>query len=223
MAGGMILMGILLAMVSVEQAMVLHGFTQLTSNAWRAVLGWRDIDWRVFRGYMAGAGLVMLAALAGRMVLSRPAVLLLLGVTPLLSYAVPAKLQLNVDRRGHPSACGAICMAIQILSGVSGPMLDTFFVRSTMTRHQVVSTKAAVQALSHASRIAFYGSLLLAGGIAIGNGAALVLVVSAIAGTTASRAVLNRLSDGNFRSLTQGLVLIVGAVYIVFGVRAWLA
>ncbi|MGZ5081409.1 MAG: hypothetical protein ACXWHZ_18785, partial [Usitatibacter sp.] len=40
MAGGMILMGILLAMMPVPAAMMLHGITQLASNAWRAVL-WR--------------------------------------------------------------------------------------------------------------------------------------------------------------------------------------
>lgn len=220
MAGGMILMGILLAMVSVEQAMVLHGLTQLTSNGWRAALGWRDIRWPVLRGYAVGAAVVLVAALAVHTAISRPAVMILLGVTPLLSYAVPSNLQLNVDRRGHPAACGVICMGIQIFSGVSGPMLDTFFVRSSMTRHQVVSTKAAVQTISHAARIAFYGSLLALDGGAVGHAATLVLVGSAIVGTTVSRAVLNRLSDHNFRKLTQRLVLTVGMVYLVMGVNA---
>ena len=36
MAGGMILMGILLAMMPVAAAMVLHGVTQMASNGWRA-------------------------------------------------------------------------------------------------------------------------------------------------------------------------------------------
>ena len=55
MAGGMILMGILLAMQPVAVAMMLHGITQLASNAWRAIL-WRDkVDWRIFRGYLYGA------------------------------------------------------------------------------------------------------------------------------------------------------------------------
>ena len=40
MAGGIILMGILLAMMSVPAAMMMHGITQLASNAWRAFL-WR--------------------------------------------------------------------------------------------------------------------------------------------------------------------------------------
>ena len=40
MAGGMILMGILLAMMPLPQAMMLHGITQLSANGWRAWL-WR--------------------------------------------------------------------------------------------------------------------------------------------------------------------------------------
>ena len=36
MAGGMILMGLLLAMLPVATAMLLHGITQLASNGWRA-------------------------------------------------------------------------------------------------------------------------------------------------------------------------------------------
>ncbi len=50
MAGGMIFMGVLLALLTVPQAMVLHGVTQLAANGWRAILWRTSIDWRVFRG-----------------------------------------------------------------------------------------------------------------------------------------------------------------------------
>jgi uncharacterized protein len=40
MVGGMILMGVLLAIMPVAAAMVLHGVTQMASNGWRAWL-WR--------------------------------------------------------------------------------------------------------------------------------------------------------------------------------------
>src|SRR3977135_4407444 len=54
MAGGMILMGILLAMMPLPAAMMLHGITQLASNAWRAFLWRSEVDWRIFRGYAGG-------------------------------------------------------------------------------------------------------------------------------------------------------------------------
>ena len=50
MAGGMILMGVLLACLTVPQAMALHGITQAASNGWRAAMLFGHIDWRVVRG-----------------------------------------------------------------------------------------------------------------------------------------------------------------------------
>lgn len=220
MAGGMVLMGILLLLLPVEKAMVIHGVSQFASNAWRAVLWWRSIRWRVFRGYALGAALVVALLAAASIVLSRPAVLLMLGLTPFLAYALPQDLRLDVDRRGHPFACGFVCMGVQMLSGVSGPLLDTFFVRSAMTRHEVVSTKAAVQTLSHAVRIAFFGSLLAASGQGLDASLAVLLVLSAIVGTSASRLVLDRISDAGFRTITRRLVLALGGIYLASGLWA---
>ena len=220
MAGGMVLMGILLVLVSVEKAMVIHGVAQFASNGWRAILWWRHIAWRVFRGYAVGALLVVAAMLALQVTLSRATVMLVLGATPFLTLLLPARWQLNVDRAGHPFACGLTCMGVQMLSGVSGPLLDTFFVRSEMNRHQVVSTKAAVQTLSHALRIVVFGALLTASEQALGPELALVIVLSAIAGTSASKLVLDRLTDTHFRQITRRIVLVLGGCYLCAGL--WL-
>ena len=45
MAGGMILVGILLALLPLPDAMMLHGVTQMASNGWRALLWWRYVRW----------------------------------------------------------------------------------------------------------------------------------------------------------------------------------
>jgi uncharacterized membrane protein YfcA len=111
-------------------------------------------------------------------------------------------------------------MAVQIVSGVSGPLLDTFFVRCALNRRRVVSTKAAVQTLSHALRIACFGALLAESGQSLGAGLALVLVMSAIVGITASKLVLERITDTDFRRITQQLVLILGSCYVLAGL--WL-
>lgn len=220
MAGGMVLMGMLLALLSVEKAMVVHGIAQLASNGWRAALWWRHIRWRVFRGYALGALLVLATMLVLQVRLSGPAVMVVLGLTPFLVFTLPSRLQLDVVRPGHPFGCGVACMGVQMLAGVSGPLLDTFFVRCAMNRHEVVATKAAVQTLSHAARIAFFGLLLASAEQPVGAGMALVVVVSAIVGTTASRLLLDRISDAHFRNVTQHLVLVLGGCYLATGL--WL-
>ena len=45
MLGGLILMGALITIMPVSQAMVLHGLIQLTSNGYRAWLNKTDIKW----------------------------------------------------------------------------------------------------------------------------------------------------------------------------------
>ena len=57
MAGGMILLGVLLLFFDVIPGMVLFSVIQLASNGWRVLL-WREhIRWRIFFLYVAGAAL----------------------------------------------------------------------------------------------------------------------------------------------------------------------
>ena len=59
MAGGIIFMGVLAALVPVATAMIVHGAVQMVSNGYRAFL-WRDhIDWHIFRRYATGSVLAV--------------------------------------------------------------------------------------------------------------------------------------------------------------------
>ena len=221
MAGGMILMGVLLALLTVPQAMVLHGVTQLASNGWRAVLWRREIDWRVFRGNAWGALAALAAFALVQLVASKPVALLVLGITPFIGLALPEKLVLDVKKRGHPFLCGVVCTGLQLVAGVSGPILDVFFVRSRMDRRAVVATKASIQSLGHVIKIAYFGGLVAtAQRGTVDLRLALLMVALAIAGTTLSRRVLERLSDASFRQWTRWAVMTMGIAYLATG--AWL-
>lgn len=220
MAGGMILMGILLAVLPLPVAMMLHGITQLASNGWRAFLWRRDVDWRVFRGYLYGA----LAATAFfgvvKIVVGKPIALIVMGFTPFMTLVLPEKLHLNVERRGHSFACGLICSALSLTAGVSGPILDVFFVRSKMTRHAVVATKAITQSLSHILKIAYFGAFVAVEGGNVHPHLAAMMVLLAFTGTSLSRRVLERMDDASFRFWTRSTVMTLGLFYTASG--AWM-
>src|ERR1044071_10356484 len=55
MAGGMILVGVLLAYFDVATGMVVFSIIQFVANGWRAVLWWRFVLWRIFFIYVLGA------------------------------------------------------------------------------------------------------------------------------------------------------------------------
>jgi uncharacterized membrane protein YfcA len=221
MAGGMILMGVLLALLTVPQAMVLHGITQLAANGWRATLWRREIDWRVFRQSAYGALVALAAFTLVQVLVSKPVAFLVLGITPFAVLALPEKLVLDVNKRGHSFASGVICTGLQLLAGVAGPILDIFFVRSKMDRRAVVATKASIQSFSHIVKIAYFA--LLVGSAQRGTvdfWLAVMMVVLAITGTTLSRRVLEKLTDASFRQWTRRTVLTMAAIYVVTG--AWM-
>ena len=220
MAGGMILMGVLLALMPLPAAMMLHGITQLASNGWRALLWRREVDWRVFRGYIVGALAAVAVFAVVQLVVSKPVALLVLGLTPFAALALPEKLHLNVERRGHPAACGVICTILALTSGVSGPILDIFFVRSRMGRHAVVATKAMTQAFSHILKIAYFGGLVTTARGTFDPWIASMMVVLAMAGTQLSRHVLERMNDESFRFWTRWTVMAIGLFYLASG--AWM-
>ena len=220
MAGGMILMGVLLACLPLPQAMALHGITQAASNGWRAFMLRGAIDWPIARGFLFGAGVALAGFAVFTVVLSKPAALIVLGCMPFATLFLPSNLKLDVRRRGHPFACGLLCMALSLTAGIAGPVLDVFFVRSAMPRHAVVATKAFVQTLSHIAKVAYFGALLSAASVAVAPAVAATMIVLAFAGTQLSRPVLARLTDASFRAWTRWTVLSCGAAYLVSGVAA---
>jgi uncharacterized membrane protein YfcA len=151
---------------------------------------------------------------------SRPIVYLILGLTPFASYVLPASLKLNVDRRGHPFLCGVVCTVLALLSGVSGPLLDVFFLPSAMGRRQVVATKAVAQTFSHLLKILYFGVLLATAHGRIEWPFALGMVALAMVGTSLSRQVLDRISDRDFRLWTRRTVTAIGAFYLCSGLWA---
>lgn len=229
MAGGLILMGVLASYVPVATAMVLHGFIQLISNFSRAVLWSKHISWALIGRYALGIGAALVVLL---MISWRPTqvmVFIMLGLTAMLVW-IPKKLvDINVERPFQAELCGYLVQTLNTLSGVAGPLLDLFFVKTQLTRQTVVATKAATQVMAHAVKIGFWGFPLFA---ILSDPArqadahfppmwmfAAVIPLSLL-GTWLGGRVLDRMTDANFRTWTKWIVTATGAVYLARGI--WL-
>jgi len=141
-----------------------------------------------------------------------------MGFTPFVTLWLPEGLHLNVERRGHPISCGIICSALSLTAGVSGPILDIFFVRSKMRRHAVVATKAITQSFSHILKIVYFGAVVSLEGGRVDPWTGAMMVGLAIAGTSLSRGVLERMNDVSFRRWTRWTVLTLGLFYLADGI-----
>jgi uncharacterized membrane protein YfcA len=218
-AGGLILMGALLLFVPVTSAMVLHAVTQMAANGWRSFLWRAYVEKHLFARYMVGAALAFLLFALIRFVPDRALVLVTLGIMPFIVVAVPDRFAPRADRRFGSETCGFLCTALQLISGVSGPALDIFFIRTNLDRRAIVATKGLCQVATHFLKLVYFGSLVGAEGPELAPHVLALSVVLALAGTTLSRKILDRLSDAQFRRWTQLLVMAIGAVYVVQGVH----
>lgn len=219
MLGGLILMGLLLLVLPVPVAMSLHAVTQMTSNGWRALLWYRYILWRVMPGYIAGSAVAF--GLLAWISFQPPTawVYIGLGIVPFLAVAVPARHAPDIRRPFASTVLGFIVMSIHVVAGVSGALLDIFFFRTDLDRRQIVATKAFSQTIGHFFKLVYF--TLVATRAEVNVEVPLwvfgVSVVTAMAGTSLARIVLDRLSNRAFQLWTRWLAVAIGGVYLLRG------
>jgi uncharacterized protein len=199
---------------------VFHGVIQIAANGWRSWLWRHHINWSVVLQFGLGSGFSLLVFSSLTFVPSKSLVLMAVGLTPFVALAVPQRIAPNIEARGHAFAAGAIGGALQLVSGVTGPILDIFYVRTGMTRQVNVSTKAAAQVLGHLTKVTYFGALVAnPGGHDWEQWAVMAFAACfSVLGTTLSKSFLDRMSDKQFYHWTRRVILALGAVYVVQGV-----
>jgi uncharacterized membrane protein YfcA len=216
MAGGLVLLWFLLLSFPATTAIAVHGVIQMTANASRAWLSRRFIIWRVVALMTIG---VVLAALGLLMISYTPDVAivsLLIGLMPLMVWMPKHWIYLDATRTSHALVCGLVSGGLSIAAGLSGPLIDIFFIRTRMDRRSVVATKAMIQVIAHIIKILFY----LGAALSLSRGEWTIILLAAplaIIGTTAGNVILKRLTDANFRAWTRWIVTVIGTFYFVQG------
>lgn len=216
MAGGLILVGVLLAILPLPAAMMLHGVTQLASNVWRASLWWRHIRWKPVAAYVAGCALALLAWSLFRYVPETPLALLMLGVTPFMVRLAPAKLRANPHSPRQGVFYGTICMTLILLTGVAGPLIDSFFLGGNLDRREIVATKSACQVFGHAAKLVYFGGIIDQVGSVDPIVAGLAILASML-GTSLAARVLEAMSDVQFRLWANRIITTIAVYYIAQG------
>jgi uncharacterized membrane protein YfcA len=223
MAGGMVLLGVLLVYFDVTTAMVLFSIVQFFANGWRVALWWRFIKWPIFRWYMLGALIAAAALRAVAYVPDKALVYFLLGIMPFAVDLLPARARPNIEWRGVPFLTGILTTVVQIFAGVGGLFLDLFFQKSSLDRKTTIATKSPTQTFSHILRGAYFGSFGPVAGF--GEPGALWLiagaVVLAVIGVSLSPYVINRMTDDGFRRWVRAIIVVISVVYLARG--AWLS
>jgi uncharacterized membrane protein YfcA len=218
MAGGMILLGVLLNYFDVATGMIFFSIIQLFANGWR-VVQWRHyILWGIFGWYFVGAVIAFAGMWMIAFVPDKAMVYLGLGVMPFVVEALPASMRPNIEWKGVPLFTGVATTIIQILAGVGGLFLDIFFQKSMLDRKTTNATKAVAQSFSHIVRAFYFGSLTGIGDVPLwATGPAILL---AIGGTSLAPFVIERMTDHGFRQWTRAIIFAISVVFLARAV--WL-
>ena len=221
MAGGIILLGVLLIFLDVAPAMMLFGTIQMASNGWRAALWLRYVDWGIVWRYLVGSTLMFLALRSVAIIPSKAVIYLGLGLIPFAADLLPKRLTPDITRPGAPYICGAFIILLQLLAGAAGHILDVFFQKSRMDRKSIVATKAVTQVTGHFYRIIYFGSFAAT----FDDSIPLVGLRGGdrrwrLPAPRTAALVLHRMTDEGFRMWSRRVTLSVSVTYLARGL--WL-
>ncbi|SFR66943.1 Uncharacterized membrane protein YfcA [Marinobacter daqiaonensis] len=156
-AGGGLLLLVLMALWLPPAAIIpVHGIIQLGSNAGRAGLTWRHVDWRVIAAFAPG---VALGAFAGALVLVElsPWVWQLTIALFVLYLCWGPKLPAMALGRGGILLASTFTSFISLFVGATGPLVAAFIKQLHRDRHKTVATFAMSMCLQHLPKALVFG------------------------------------------------------------------
>ena len=104
-----------------------------------------------------------------------------------------------------------------LLAGVSGPLIDAYFLGGALERKQIVATKAVCQIFGHGAKFIYFGSIVdqSAG---LDPVMAVAAIVASMIGTSLARPILERLTDTQYRTWAGHIITVIAAAYLAQGV-----
>ena len=117
------------------------------------------------------------------------------------------------ERLAHGLAYGMASMTLMLIAGVSGPLIDSYFLGGKLDRREIVATKAICQIVCHGAKFAYFGGLVDQAAGLDPIMAALAILASVL-GTSLARPILERLSDTEYRTWAARIITTIAVVYL---------
>jgi len=102
------------------------------------------------------------------------------------------------------------------VTGVSGPLLDSYFLGGKLDRRQIVATKAMCQLMAHTLKLAYFSGIITEAA-AIDPIMAVLAVLASMLGTTLARRILEALTEAQFRTWANRLITAIAGYYVAYG------
>lgn len=222
MAGGVVLLALLILSLPTSSAMIMHGVIQSMANGSRVWFIREHMQWQLMPMYFTGVVVVAVLFWATQISWSAPMILIAIGFIAWLPVLLPERLGLDIARQPVALLCGITVTAAQLLAGTSGPLLDVFFQKSKLSRFEIVATKAFTQTVGHVVKVVYFLWLTLTRSENLHELVNVIFLSALLAislfGTKLGTVLLKRIDEISFRRITTAIILVLGTLVGIGGV-----
>jgi uncharacterized protein len=148
--------------------------------------------------------------------------MLFLGLLPFGVRFLPRGFKPNPESLRHGVMYGSICMALLLLTGVAGPLIDTFLLGGNLGRREMVASKSACQIFGHAMKLVYFSGIVEQTGAVDGATIAVAIAMS-ILGTTVARRFLEAMTDTQYRTWAARIITSISGYYVMQGTYLFIA
>lgn len=226
MAGGVMLLAVMLTFLSHSEAIPTHAAVQIASNGTRAAAFFGNVDRGAFARFLVGVipggavGLWLLWAL-GEPGDSEPYLKSLVGGYILLATWMPRKGAKDPGEKGPSRGTAYDFPVIGLLAGTAaltvgavGPLIAPVFARHDFVKERLIATKAVCQLTTHVMKIPAF---VLLRDLEVGRLGLLAVAMMAVVipGTLVGKRLLVGVTDNAFRIAFRCALTLAGAKVLI--------
>ncbi len=210
-------MASLMLFYTVAGAMVIHGLVQISANGSRCIFLKSHIQPTLIANYLIGTVLAFLSFIFITVVPDRAIVFLMLGLFPILVKFSSKFKNLDITNRNTSVFAGFTMTTLQLLAGVSGPVLDAFYQNTKLSRLEIVANKALAQTASHLFKV-FYYFIFIGADNTLPIWFIVLAMIIAVLATRIGTFVLQNWNDISFRKYTDQLIAVIALICLAQGI-----
>lgn len=219
LGGGIALIAVMATVMPASALVPVHGVVQIGSNAGRALVQLRHVDWLIALWFSAGA--VLGAALGGSIAIELPSEVLRTGIGLFVLWVVWGKPpKLARARKRAMAVAGFLSTFLSMFFGASGPIGGAVLSTLGLERRQFVANQAITALTMHVFKIIAFG--LLGFAFAPWAGLIVLMIASGFLGTLAGSRLLGKMNEATFKTGFKWVMTALALNLLWQAGRGWL-
>ncbi len=211
--GGIVLIAVMAVLMPAHALIPVHGVVQIGSNAGRAAIMIRGVEWRIILLFCLGS--LIGAAIGGMTVVQLPPAVLNIGLACFILWSVWAP-PVTAPGRFKVILTGVFSSFLTMFFGATGSFVSAMVKTMKLGRLEHVATHSACMVAQHLIKVVAFGLLGFAYGPYVGLIVAMVL--SGFLGTVIGKHVLVKMNDKTFHRVLAVLLSLLALRLLYEGV-----